>query len=714
MGAVFYAIDNQLKRPVALKIIRPDVLKKRGILARFKREIKLMAQLNHPSIVDIYDVGTSQGTMYFAMEYLEGKTIHSLIKEGPVRPRRAVLIIRRLAEALKNVHETKILHRDIKPANIILAKGDIPKLMDFGLAIQESATATALTKTGSIVGTLSYTAPEIFRGRAATECTDIYQLGCVLYKMLTQALPLRKDMLGAVVHHPERVSIDKPSTLVSGIDDALDELTIKACHLDAQKRVQSAGELVSLCDKWLGRKKETVKNRPVRPRSVSSMTLPVMKPKASVRTPFILTSLLAILLTVAAVISSHWEEQKSTTERATPYRSMTITALRKQLLLKPKNDLNSLEQLGHELSLSGIAERLGIPKSTPKHAVGLYYMVIFCRKKGRQLAALNWYKILVKEFELTIVEDDALLFLEEIEECARSSDNWYLYFKILDTILRKDAESDNVRAVVTEKAARSLLLSKNLKYSSNELDKAVLRLQPYIKKNKNKHLLYLRLLAVRGGEKSKAKFDESLAPIMLKISGVGDIDVPWLRETILLMAYGWDATKKELAQIHIWLDRLAEKAQSDNERARIYTTKSMLAIRLPTNVFFHLAEDKVRQGIELAQKAVSLQNKAEVKAMANVAHAWAVLHLGKTKEAEEIIKKVKIDELEDSEKWFYLRVRGGILIAKGKARKALTDHEKALRIAPPEMRTYMRVVLGSTNVKAALKTRGANIISDDF
>ena len=108
MGAVFYAVDKQLKRPVALKIIRPDILKKRGILARFKREIKLMAQLNHPSIVEIFDVGNSEGTMYFAMEYLEGETLHSIIKKGTLSPRRAVSIVRQMAEALQAVHELKI------------------------------------------------------------------------------------------------------------------------------------------------------------------------------------------------------------------------------------------------------------------------------------------------------------------------------------------------------------------------------------------------------------------------------------------------------------------------------------------------------------------------------------------------------------------------------------------------------------------------------
>ena len=588
--------------------------------------------------------------------------------------------------------------------------------MDFGLAIQESETATALTKTGSIVGTLAYTAPEIFRGQAATECTDIYQLGCVLYKMLTQATPMRKDMLGKVVRHPEKVSVDKPSTLVSGIDKQLDELTIKACHINAAERVQSAAELIDLCDKWLSRKKETVKQKPVRPRSVSSVTLPVQKPETAktIRLPFILCSLLAIILTIAALATSHWEEQKSTSAKSKPYRSMTITALRKKLLHKPKNDLNALEQLGNELKLSGIAQRLGMAESTPKHAVGIYYMVIFCRKKGRSLAAMNWYRILVKEFELTVIEENALLFLEEIEECARKSNNWYLFFKIMDTILKKDAESDKVRAVVAEKAASSLLLSKNLNYNSSELEKTALRLKPYLKSDKSKLLLYLRLLAVRGGNKGKTRFNETLAPVLDRISGVGDIDVPWLRRAIIIMAYGWDSTKKELSQIHFWLDRLAEKAQSDNERARIYTTKSMLSIRLPTNVFFHLSEATVRRGIELAEKAASMQTKPEVKAMAKIAKAWAILHLDKTKEAYGAMSDVKMDALSENEKWFYLRVRGGISIAEGKVRKALADHELALKIAPPELRNYLRVVLGSTNVKAALKTRGSNIISDGF
>ena len=100
----------------------------------------------------------------------------------------------------------------------------------------------------------------------------------------------------------------------------------------------------------------------------------------------------------------------------------------------------------------------------------------------------------------------------------------------------------------------------------------------------------MRLLAVHGGSKSKAKFDEVLAPLLAQLRGIGDVDVPWLREAILIKAYGWDATKTELENIHTSLDKLAEKAQSNDERARIYTTKSMLSIRLPTNVFFNLPE----------------------------------------------------------------------------------------------------------------------------
>ncbi len=718
MGAVFYATDLKLNRPVALKVIRPDVINKRGILARFKREIKLLAQLSHPSIVEIYDVGTSDGTMYFSMEYIEGMTLGQLIKKGPVNPRRAVTIIKKLAEALREVHGLKILHRDIKPANVILTKNDVPKLMDFGLAKQDSETQTALTKTGSIVGTFSYTAPEILRGQPASECSDVYQLGCILYRMLTQASAIPRDMIVEAARNPKRVVIDKPSELVDGIDDALDVFTLRTCHPDKDSRTKTATRLVEDCQNWLNNKKEVVKSRKVSSLKISRIVPPKTKPKKKVRLPFILAMIAALLVTIAAVYTLQVEENTGSQHSSKTHLGMTIIALRKQLLLKPRDDLITLQQLGRDLRATGIAERLGIPKKAAEKATGLYYMVIYCRKKRRLPDAMIWYRLLIKEYGLTAVEEDGALFLAEIEECAASAKLWRPFYKIMDDVLKKDAVEDKLRALVAEKAAMALLesIAKDAKSMVNsvELERAVTRLQPYLKDDKKRRMLCLRLLATRGGSKSREKFEELLAPFIAKLGRPNDVDVPWIRRAVVILAYGWDANKKELNHIHELLNKLEKFAKSDNERARILATRAILSIRLPTDVAFNLPKEAVKRGVKLAEQACSLQAKADVHALAKVAHGWAILHRGERRKAWDLVSSVKMKDMHEQDQWIFLRVRGGIYIERGRSRAAIKDHELALQKASPELRTYMRVVLGSTNVKAAFSKSRSNALSDGF
>ena len=180
MGVVYKAYDNQLKRVVALKVIlrgdRTDVI-------RFMRESTAMAQLDHPGIVSLYDFG-EQPLPHITMEYVEGFTLAHLIKEKKVRPLFLIEVMIKVCEALAHAHKYKVLHRDIKPSNIMISRKGEPKIMDFGLAKISNDSQQSLSKSGDVLGTILYMAPEQVTGNP-TYRSDIYSIGATIYEALT-------------------------------------------------------------------------------------------------------------------------------------------------------------------------------------------------------------------------------------------------------------------------------------------------------------------------------------------------------------------------------------------------------------------------------------------------------------------------------------------------------------------------------------------------
>ncbi|MFO0983351.1 MAG: serine/threonine-protein kinase [Planctomycetota bacterium] len=230
MGVVYLAEQESLGRRVALKVIRPESLYFPGARDRFEREIKAVAQLEHPGIVPIYTVGEDQGVPYFAMEWVDGVTLdHALNELGSKAPERLVAadfaravgacepwpaaraswvelcgdLVCRLAQALHHAHERGVIHRDVKPSNILLARDGRVLLFDFGLALTDGG--ARLTRTGSQMGSLPYMSPEQLRGESSRidRRTDVYSLGVVLFELLTLKAPylsnatelLRKQIL---------------------------------------------------------------------------------------------------------------------------------------------------------------------------------------------------------------------------------------------------------------------------------------------------------------------------------------------------------------------------------------------------------------------------------------------------------------------------------------------------------------------------------------
>jgi serine/threonine-protein kinase len=197
MGAVYRARDQKLGRDVAIKVLPDEFAKDADRVARFQREAKVLASLNHPNIAAIYGLEESDGTNFLVLELVEGQTLADRIKAGPITVEGSLKLALQIAEALEAAHEKGVIHRDLKPANIKVTPDGKVKVLDFGLAkafareqeelnLSNSPTlSNAATQQGVILGTAAYMSPEQARGKAVDKRADIWAFGCVLFEMLT-------------------------------------------------------------------------------------------------------------------------------------------------------------------------------------------------------------------------------------------------------------------------------------------------------------------------------------------------------------------------------------------------------------------------------------------------------------------------------------------------------------------------------------------------
>ncbi|MBI4242730.1 MAG: serine/threonine protein kinase, partial [Planctomycetes bacterium] len=231
MGMVYKANHKHLDRTVALKVLPPEKTRDPEFVERFKREAKVLAQLNHPAIVAVYDMGIQGEIYYFVMEHVEGANLRSVLAIQKLSPEQALHLVPILCDALEYAHSKGIVHRDIKPENILFDTQGNPKIADFGLAkllgIDEAG--KSLTVSGEFMGTSKYMAPEQFKdSKKVDHRADIYSLGAVLYEMLTGDLPMGR--------------FSPPSKKVE-VDVKIDEVVLKALEHEPELRYQSASSM---------------------------------------------------------------------------------------------------------------------------------------------------------------------------------------------------------------------------------------------------------------------------------------------------------------------------------------------------------------------------------------------------------------------------------------------------------------------------------------
>lgn len=239
---VYKALDTTLDRVVALKVLAPHVLGEDDFITRFKREAKTAANLRHPNIVIIHEVGEEEAIHYMVMEYLEGQPLSRLIEEQGTLPLPRVLdITRQMANALDYAHSYGFVHRDIKPANIIIGAKDHVTLTDFGIV--KAHDGAKLTRTDMLVGTPQYMSPEQCEGKEVDRRSDIYSLGIVLYEMLTGQVPFTSDSIPSILYMHTHHLPSSPRELKPALPRGVDSVLLRALAKQPEQRYSTAAEL---------------------------------------------------------------------------------------------------------------------------------------------------------------------------------------------------------------------------------------------------------------------------------------------------------------------------------------------------------------------------------------------------------------------------------------------------------------------------------------
>ncbi len=243
MADVYLAVDTILNREVAIKVLRGELSSDPVTLLRFQREANAASKLNHPNVVDVYDVGEHENRHYIVMEYVRGRTLKQLISQrGALDKKEAVDIMIQLTSAVEHAHENNIIHRDIKPQNVLVKDDGTIKITDFGIALAHDA--VQLTQSDAVLGSAHYLAPETTRGEPPTNQIDIYALGIVFYELLSGSVPFKGDnpVQIAMKHLREEVPGIRAfnPTLPQSIENIITKATIKNRRL----RYQTAKDML--------------------------------------------------------------------------------------------------------------------------------------------------------------------------------------------------------------------------------------------------------------------------------------------------------------------------------------------------------------------------------------------------------------------------------------------------------------------------------------
>ena len=264
MGVVYKARQVNLNRVVALKMILAGQLASEEEVQRFRTEAESAANLDHPGIVPIYEIGQHESQHFFSMGYVEGQSLADRVRNGPLPPKEAAELTKKIAEAIAFAHSRNVIHRDLKPANVLLDQNGEPKVTDFGLA-RKTDNDSGMTRTGAVMGTPSYMPPEQAAGKTSEvgPLSDVYSLGAILYCLLTGRPPFQAaNPLDTLLQVMEREPVSV-STINPEIQRDLETICHKCLQKEPFKRYASARELAEDLGRWL-------RGEPIYARAISS------------------------------------------------------------------------------------------------------------------------------------------------------------------------------------------------------------------------------------------------------------------------------------------------------------------------------------------------------------------------------------------------------------------------------------------------------------
>jgi len=243
MAEVYRAHDQLLDRPVALKVLFPELSVDRSFVERFRREAQAAANLSHPNIVPVFDWGEDGGTYFIVMEFVDGRPLSSILRTaGPLHPDRAAEIAADVAGALSYAHRHGVVHRDVKPGNVLITDEGVIKVTDFGIA-RALNTEESLTQTGAVMGTATYFSPEQAEGMGVDARSDIYSLGVVLFEMVTGRAPFLGDTPVAVASKHVREHPPAPRDINPGVPPDLEAIILKCMAKSPDHRYSTGDEL---------------------------------------------------------------------------------------------------------------------------------------------------------------------------------------------------------------------------------------------------------------------------------------------------------------------------------------------------------------------------------------------------------------------------------------------------------------------------------------
>jgi serine/threonine protein kinase len=301
MGEVYRGWDDQLNRPVALKVLRPSLSHNPALIQRFHKEAGAAGKLAHPHLVAVYWSGEDHGVHFFAMQYVEGESLETRLAQGRLPLKEALAILEQCLLGLEVIHLEKLIHRDIKPANVLLEKRTGHALLaDFGL-VKDLTEVQELTSSGVVMGTLGYMAPEQARGERVDQRADLYSLGVVAYRMLSGQLPLVADSPAAMLYQHRRGQPQPLRQAISDLPEGVFRLVEKMTAKQADARYASCSEALS--DLRCLRGAQPEKGTPAITLVPVQPTIPPTLLEAPIRRPGIRRNVSVMALTVALVAS---------------------------------------------------------------------------------------------------------------------------------------------------------------------------------------------------------------------------------------------------------------------------------------------------------------------------------------------------------------------------------------------------------------------------